>query len=67
MLYFSYIQHAPSQKQPKILSANYIPEYSGFFFVLFIEIALVCFGVNCNNNTKYVFDCSDDSRDDERG
>jgi len=28
MLYFSYIQNVPSQKQPKILSANYIPEYS---------------------------------------
>lgn len=57
--------HLP-QKQPKILSANYIPEYI-FFFVLFIEFAVVCSGVYCNNNMKYVCGCSGDSRDDERG
>ena len=64
MLYFSYIQHVPSPKQPKILSANYIPEYS---VVLFTEIAVVYSGVYCSSNAKYVCDGSGNSRDDERG
>lgn len=51
-------------KKPKILSANYIPEYS---VMLFIEICVVYSGVYCSNNAKYICDGSGNSRDDERG